>query len=119
MSQKTVSQKTVIQLSSGDESVYKSLISQIQNILNALEGIKLEIVTHGPGVDFLKQNNPFEEKQMALGEQGVQFFVCQNSLNAKKLDISYFSRVTEIVPSALAHIIVRQSEGWSYIKAGF
>ncbi|WP_018343378.1 DsrE family protein [Cytophaga aurantiaca] len=115
----SVAYKVVIQLSSNDILVQKATISQLNNILNALPSVSIELVMNGPGIDLILQNAPLTNTLEQLHERGIQFLVCKNSLNQKNLSSTSILSFCSVVPSAIAHLIVRQHEGWSYIKAGF
>lgn len=111
--------KVTIQLSSNDILVQKATISQLNNILNALSSVAIELVMNGPGIDLILLDAPLTNTLEQLHEKGIHFLVCKNSLNQKNLSTTSILSFCTIVPSALAHLIVRQHEGWSYIKAGF
>lgn len=111
--------KVAIQLSSNDILVQKATISQLNNILNALPSVTIEVVMNGPGIDLILEDAPLSNTLEQLNEKGIQFLVCKNSLNQKNLSATSILPFCTVVPSSLAHLIVRQHEGWSYIKAGF
>lgn len=96
----------------------KATIGQLNNILNAFEKISVEVVMNGLGIDLVLQESPFTNILEVQHQKGIQFTVCRNTLNQKNLTASNFLPFVTIVPSALAHIIIKQHEGWSYIKAG-
>ena len=116
---KTLPQKVVFQVSSNDTLVHKSLVKQLNNLLTALDQVTIEVVTHGPGVSMLQQNSTVKNNLQLLQQRGVVFLVCRNTLTEKKIDPKTLLPFARIIPAGLAHIITRQSEGWSYIKAGF
>ena len=111
--------KVIFQLSDNDTFVQKSLIRQLSNLLEAMKDISVEVVTHGYGIDFLLEDSPFRNNIDALQCKGVDFLACENTLRQENLDRSALLKSTSIVPAGIAHIVQRQSEGWSYIKAGF
>lgn len=119
MDKNSTAYKVVIQLTNDDIKVHKSMVRQINNILKALEQVNIEVVTHGPGLELLLQTSSLKNNLELLTQKGVMFLVCQNTLNEKKIDISQLLSFSKIIPSGVAHIIVRQSEGWTYLKAGF
>jgi len=112
-------QKVVIQLSSNDTLVHRSVLKQLHHIKKAIKNVTIEVVTHGPGIELLSKQSPFKNTIEALNLQGVVFLVCQNTLNEKKVSPEELLPLIKIIPSGLVHVITRQSEGWSYIKAGF
>lgn len=109
----------VFQLSTSDTLVHKSFIKQLNNLINAMDRVEIEVVTHGPGVEFLFKNSAHRNNIEKLRQRGVTFLVCQNTLNEKKIQSSEFLPLAKIIPAGIAHVIIRQSEGWSYIKVGF
>lgn len=110
--------KVVFQLSDNDTFVQKSLIRQLSNLMETLDPVTIEVVAHSYGVDLLLKDCAFKTHVQALRGKGVNFIVCEKTLHREKLDTSAFISEIRTVPGGLAHIIKRQTEGWSYIKAG-
>ena len=111
--------KVVLQLTSNDSLVQKSAISHIHNIQKAFEHIVIELVTHGDGIELLLKGSALENHLQKLHETGVQLLVCKNALDAKKLSDSDVLPFCQVIPSAVAHLILRQIEGWSYLRETF
>lgn len=111
--------KVILQLTSNDPAVQKSALSHIHNILEAFDQIEIELVTHGKGIELLLKGSTLENSLQNIKEKGVKLLVCRNALDAKKLSDSDVLPFCQIIPSAVAHLIVRQSEGWSYLRETF
>lgn len=111
--------KVVFQLSNNDTFVQKSLLRQLDNLIDAMESVRVEVVTHSYGVDLLLEDSPFKEDIEALSKKGVEFLVCEKTIRSEKISSSELTGMTRVVPGGLAHIIRRQGEGWGYIKAGY
>jgi intracellular sulfur oxidation DsrE/DsrF family protein len=111
--------KVVIQLSNEDTAVHKAMIKQLNNALEALDKLEIEVVVHGQGIGFLLLSSPVINNIEKLQKKGVRFLVCKNTLNDKKLEPSALYAGSKVIASGVAHLIVRQSQGWSYLKAGF
>ena len=111
--------KVVLQLTSNDHAVQKSALSHIHNIQNAFDHIEIELVTHGNGIELLLNGSEFENHLQKIQEKEVQLLVCKNALDAKKLSDSDVLSFCKVIPSAVAHLIVRQSEGWLYLRETF
>lgn len=111
--------QTIFHLSSGDPGIHKTLIRQIYNLLDALPEVSVEIVTHGEGIGLLLADSPNTDMLCDLHDRGIRLLVCQNTLKQKNIPEELLPEYTETVPAAVAHLVVRQHEGWSYIKAGF
>jgi uncharacterized protein len=96
--------------------------------LHNVEGLKrhfkddaeIEVVVHGPAVSMLFRNDvDFAARIQQLHNSGVRFIVGTSTVeltHAKKEDLFPF---VEFVPSSIAEIVLRQEQGWSYIKGGY
>jgi hypothetical protein len=111
--------KVVFQLTDNDTFIQKSILRQLTNLLEAMEDVDIEVVTHSYGIDLLLTGTPFQDVIHKLERRGVNFLVCENTLRHEKLDRSRLLDSVNTVPAGVAHIVRRQAEGWSYIKAGF
>ena len=112
--------RIVMQLTSGDTLVHKNLMKQFKNMLEASPTLKLEVVCHGPGMDLL-----MSERSIVVGKvkefagKGVTFLACDNTIRERQLDPTKVLSEAGHVKAGIIHIVERQEEGWSYIKAGF
>lgn len=112
--------KVVIQLTSEDSLVHKSLMKQLNNILTAAPDTKIEVVCHGPGINMLViDKTTVHDKIQQMKSKGVVFMACENTLKERNIPKEKIISEAGFVPSALVEIITKQEEGWSYIKAGF
>jgi hypothetical protein len=98
-------------------------LRNIQNHLEVEPGVKIVVVTHGKGIDFLlkdakdKNGNPYEIPVENLKNMGVDFRVCNNTLKSRKLDADAVIPEARIVPSGVAEIGRLQArEGFVYLK---
>ena len=106
-----------------DSSVASLALNNIRNHLKAEPGVKITVVTHGKGIDFLlkdavdKNGNPYEVAVQELAAQGVDFRVCNNTLKSRNLDKGAVIEEASVVPSGVAEIARLQArEGYVYIK---
>ena len=106
-----------------DVETAAAILNNISNELNASPSDKIVVVTHGPGVDFLLNNakdskgREFSGQVSALAGRGVEFKVCNNTLQTRKIDESKLLMETSIVPSGVAEVARLQAkEGFVYIK---
>ena len=98
-------------------------LNNIRNHLNASPKAKIVVVTHGPGIDFLldgakdKNGNPYDAVVQELANRNVQFRVCNNTLEARKIDRKRVIPEATIGPSGVAEVSRLQAqEGYVYIK---
>lgn len=108
--------KVVIQLSGNDPKLQKETIGQVNNILKAMENIRIELVTHSHGIEMLFNNSLLKNNLDQLHQKGVVFLVCQNAMAAQNIQPDTLLPFVQTIPSAVAHLIVRQAEGWSYLR---
>lgn len=106
-----------------DSAIASQALVNIRNHLDASPKAKIVVVTHGAGIDFLlegaknKTGNPYEIPVQELAGRGVQFRVCNNTLETRKIDKNQVLPEATIVPSGTAEIGRLQSrEGYAYIK---
>ncbi len=113
--------KTIIQLMSGDDAVIKSTASQINNLQNALNhDVDIELVCHGQSLSFvLNSQGKWTETIKHLLSNAVEIVACENMLKANDKSANNLFPGIKAVPAAIAEIVIKQQEGWSYIKAGF
>lgn len=106
-------------LSNADTAVQGAVFRQINNARVQKPELQIEVVFHGQAVlSLLKEDKSFEARVKAAKEKGVIIAVCNNSLRRLKIDPAQLMPETTVVPSAVVELIVKQSEGWSYLKAG-
>jgi hypothetical protein len=98
----------------------------LRNIRNHLEAdpkAKIVVVTHAAGVNFLlqgaedKNKNPYNVIVEDLAAKGVEFRVCNFTLDRNKIDKNRVISEAKIVPSGVAEVSRLQSqEGYAYLK---
>ena len=113
--------KVIMQLSSSDTLAWKGLMNNIKN-LKAFWGdsVVIEVVAHGPGIGFLmKEKTTQLERIIDFKSKGVVFAGCENTLLERKISKESIIQEAGFVKSAVVEIILKQEQGWSYIKGGF
>jgi len=106
-----------------DSTVAMQAMRNVQNHINASPGVKIVVVTHGQGIDFLledakdKEGNLYQPMVAKLKDQGVDFRVCSNTLKSRNLTKDAVILEATIVPSGVAEIGRLQArEGYVYLK---
>lgn len=106
-------------LASADTAVQGAVFRQINNARALKPDLQIEVVFHGKSVlSLLKSEKAFAERVRLAKEKGVTIAVCNNSLKRLKINPAELLPEATVVPSAVVELIVKQSEGWSYLKAG-
>lgn len=113
--------KVVYHVNDSDNAM--AALRNVKNELNAEPNTHIVVVTHSKGIDFLlkdaqdKNGNPYEPIVQGLKDRGVEFRVCNNTLQSRKLDAHAVIPEASIVPSGVAEIARLQArEGYVYLK---
>lgn len=114
--------KTVYHVNTGVETAAATL-NNIRNHLAAEPKSKIVVVTHGPGIDFLlsdakdSRGREFSSAVSELAGRGVDFRVCNNTLQTRSIDPGKLLMEAKIVPSGVAEVARLQAkEGFVYLK---
>jgi uncharacterized protein len=98
-------------------------IRNIRNHMTADPKAKIVVVSHAAGINFLLKDakdpngNPFEVAVQDLTMKGVEFRVCEFTLQARKLEKSALIEDVKYVPSGVAEVSRLQfQEGYAYLK---
>ncbi len=113
--------KVVYHLSEGIPQASRA-INNIRNHLSADPKARIVVVAHGLGIDFLldgatnQMDQPYAGAIGELANRGVEFRVCNNTLQARKIDPSKVVMEAKIVPSGVAEVARLQArEGFAYL----
>ncbi len=112
--------KVVLHLQSSDSLVHKSIVNQIGNLKKEFPQATIELVCHGPGLDFLlKKKSNYVNKFNKMALPGVTFVGCEFTMSQKHLHKEDLVPFATTVPFGLAEIVKKQQENWLYVKVGF
>lgn len=114
--------RVVYHLSEGIPQASRA-IGNIRNHLAADPGAKIVVVTHGLGIDFLldgatnQTGQPFAGAIGELAGRGVEFRVCNNTLNTRNLSKDRVVMEASVVPSGVAEVARLQAkEHFVYLR---
>lgn len=109
--------KAVWDISSSDTALQATVFRQINNVRAQIPDVEVEIVFHGKGVfAVMKDSTQFKERIKIAKDKGVNIVVCNNSLKRLNIDPNQISSDVLVIPSAMAELIKKQADGWSYLK---
>ena len=116
----TPKHRIVFQMVSRDTADHNALVRQISNILKLEPAASVEVVCHGPGLQFIQKGKSLVlDKLTALAVQKVDFVGCEFTMQQKNVKREQLLDACRTVPGGILEIVYRQEEGWSYIKAGY
>ncbi len=116
-----VKHQVVIQVSSGDTAVWKGVMNNIKHLKDSWgDSVQIEVVVHGPGIDMLVAAKTTQQKRITEFKQmGIVFAGCENSLKQRNIRRDDIIPEAGFVASGIGEVIIKQEQGWSYLKAGF
>jgi len=114
--------KVVYHLNQGLDQAADAL-RNIGNHLTADPSVRIVVVSHAKGIDFLlpgakdANGNTFVSRVEDLSLKGVEFRVCNFTLESRKIDPKTVHPDAKIVPSGVAEVARLQAqEGFAYLK---
>ena len=112
--------KIVIQLNTADTSAWSSTIGNIKNIQKIWPNhLKIEVVVHGKAIDLLVKDKTYFANDIAsLTKEGIVFSACENTMRKYKIVKEDLLIEAKTVPSGVVEVILKQEQGWRYLKAG-
>lgn len=111
--------KVVIQLNTAVTASWSSTIGNIRNLQKIWpNNISIEVVAHGKGLDLIVANKTHLANDVnALSKEGVVFAACENSMRKHNVTKADLLPVAITVPSGVAELVLKQEQGWAYLKA--
>lgn len=106
--------KVVYHVSDGSEQASRAL-NNVKNHVAADPTAKITVVALGEGIQFLlegakdRNGKPYQPMVSSLIAQGVEFRVCNNTLNNHNVPASKVLSEAKIVPSGVAEVARLQS----------
>lgn len=113
--------KVIYHVNLGNEQATDAL-RNIKNHLAVDPTVKIVVVTHSNGVNFLlegaedKNGNPYSVPVAELSAKGVEFRVCKITLERMKIDPKKALPEAKLVPSGVVEVTKLQQEGYAYLK---
>lgn len=111
----------VMQLNSADTAVWSGMLGNIRNFQKVWPGkVEIEVVVHGKALNFLvTEKSHLVSEIEAMTKLGVVFNACENTMNKYGIRKDMLIPTVSSVPSGVAELVMKQEEGWSYLKTGY
>jgi hypothetical protein len=114
--------RVVYHINQGNEQATDGL-RNVRNHLSVNKDARIVVVTHARGVDFLmkgaqdRNGNPYQVTVEQLKAEGVEFRVCEITLQNRNLRRDQFIEEASFVPSGVGEVTrLQQREGYAYLK---
>ncbi|MFZ5945700.1 MAG: DsrE family protein [Bacillota bacterium] len=101
-----------------DNEIWPKALSNLKNYLKDVGDniAKIEIVANANAVKAYIASSDLVKEMEILNSRGISFVACANALQANSIEKSQLPTFVNIVPGAITHLVVKQKEGYAYIK---
>ena len=110
--------KVVFQVSDADPAKWNLALNNVRNVQQDLGASKVtaEIVAYGPGIGMLKMDSVVGPRIAEALAAGTAVVACENTMRAQKLTREDMLGGIGYVPAGVVELMVRQKEGYAYIR---
>ena len=107
-----------MQVSDADPAKWNLALNNARNVQQDVgaANVDLEIVAYGPGIGMLKRDSPVAARLKDATDAGIKLMACQNTMANQKLVAADMSPVVGYVPSGVSELMLKQGEGWAYVR---
>lgn len=108
----------VIDITTKDTNTHKAVIRWCNEILNANPNAKVEVVYYAQSLEMVTQGKSVVANDVSmLADKNVAFKVCAVAMKRWKLETSQLLPGVMTVPDGIYEILLKQKDGYAYIKA--
>ncbi len=110
--------RVVFDLTSRDSLDQRAVMRWVREISAADPSAEMEVVMYGKGFELVMpdRSTQLAAVQEAARNPKVRFRVCAVALKSNQVDTSQLIHEAATVPDGIHEIVMRQQEGWGYIK---
>lgn len=108
----------VFDITTGDTATHARVIRWSKGILESHPDAKIEIVFYGRALDMVVTGKSVVSADVIklATEKKVTFAACEHAMQVFNIDKSQLLKGVTTVPDALYELIIRQQDGYGYIK---
>jgi len=108
----------VFDLTTSDTATHQRLIRWINGIITSHPDAKIEVVFYGKALDMIvKDKSTVVGDVIKLGsENKVTFAACEHAMQVFNINKSQLLNGVTTVPDSLYELVIKQAEGYGYIK---
>lgn len=112
--------RVVFDLTSRDTLDQKAVLRWIKEVTTSSPDAELEVVMYGKGFELVMpdRSSYAAEVQAAMKNPKVAFRVCAIAMRNNNIDKSQLLPGVEPVPDGIHELVMKQQDGWGYIKVG-
>jgi intracellular sulfur oxidation DsrE/DsrF family protein len=108
----------VFDITTSDTATHQRVIRWINGILSSHPDAKIEVVFYGRSLDMIvKDKSTVAGDVVRLGtEKKVTFAACEHAMQVFNINKNQLLNGVSTVPDALHELVIKQAEGYGYIK---
>ncbi len=112
--------RVVFDLTSRDSLDQKAVVRWIHEITSANPGAEIEVVMYGKGYELVMpdRSTMLADVQGAATNPKVAFKVCEIAMRNNQVDRGQLIKEVQTVPDGIHEIVMKEQQGWGYIKVG-
>ena len=112
--------KIVFDVTSDNTKVHQAAVRHVKFMSQAYPDSMFEVVMYSGSIDMvLKDKSSVAEDMKTLAKnKNIDFVICEGTMKRHKIDKSQLISGVTTVPDGILEIILKQKEGWGYIKEG-
>ncbi|MEZ0540893.1 DsrE family protein [Fibrella arboris] len=112
--------KVVFQFVASDTLSQRSLITNLRNLRESWPDAEVEVVLHGGGLAMVLTEKARYASilQELVQKKNVKMVACENTMRMQKVTEADLLPFIGTVPMAMAELILKQEQGWAYLRAG-
>jgi intracellular sulfur oxidation DsrE/DsrF family protein len=110
--------KIVFDVTSKDPATHQSVMRHITGMSAAYPDSEFEVVIYGGALPMLVEENSTVKNEIFnfKDSKNVTFKVCEQTMKRYSVVESQLIEGVKIVPDGILEIVLRQADGWGYIK---
>jgi uncharacterized protein len=110
--------RVVFDLTSRDSLDQKAVVRWIREISESSPKAQMEVVMYGKGFELVmpERTTKLAEVQEAAKNPNVTFKVCEIALKNNSTSRDQLIKEVQTVPDGIHEIVMKQQQGWGYIK---
>ncbi|MFC4874179.1 DsrE family protein [Negadavirga shengliensis] len=110
--------RVVFDVTSGDESTHQTVMRHVKLMAEAYKDSEFEVVIYGGALPMALREQSSVSADIAAFQDSdrVSILVCEETMRRYHAEPSQLLTGIRTVPDGLLEIVLRQGEGWGYIK---
>jgi intracellular sulfur oxidation DsrE/DsrF family protein len=110
--------KIVFDVTSADENTHKSAVRHVKLMSEAYPESEFELVVYSGSMNLVLADKSVvaDEIEQLVKNENVSIKVCAATMKRNKATQTDLVKGVEVVPDGIMEIILKQQQGWGYIK---